>query len=59
MALEKELIRRVVVLGACAAIGAVAADDNNVAVIDLKTFEVTGSFTTGIDPDRMAWTKLQ
>ena len=35
------------------------ADDNNVAIIDLKTFEVTGRFTTGIDPDGMAWTKLQ
>ena len=35
------------------------ADDNNVAIIDLKTFEVTGRFTTGIDPDGMAWTRLQ
>lgn len=35
------------------------ADDNNVAIIDLKTFEVTGRFTTGIDPDGMAWTTLQ
>ena len=34
------------------------ADDNNVAVIDLKTFEVMGRFSTGIDPDGMAWARL-
>jgi YVTN family beta-propeller protein len=31
------------------------AGDNNVAVIDLKTLEVTGRLSTGIGPDGMAW----
>lgn len=35
------------------------ADDNNVATIDLKTFEVMGRFSTGIDPDGMAWARLR
>jgi YVTN family beta-propeller protein len=29
--------------------------DNKVAVVDLKTLEVTGTFVTGKDPDGMAW----
>ncbi len=33
---------------------AVSADDN-VAVIDLKTFSVTGRITTGKGPDGLAW----
>ena len=35
------------------------ADDNIVVTIDMKTFQEVGRFTTGIDPDGMAWTKLQ
>ena len=35
------------------------ADDNIVVSIDLKTFQEVGRFTTGIDPDGMAWTRLQ
>jgi YVTN family beta-propeller protein len=35
------------------------ADDNVVVTIDLKTFEEVGRFSTGIDPDGMAWTRLQ
>lgn len=31
------------------------AGDNNVAVIDLKTLEVTGHIATGAGPDGMAW----
>jgi YVTN family beta-propeller protein len=33
------------------------AGDNSVAVIDLKTLEVTGKFETGKGPDGMAWAK--
>lgn len=33
---------------------AVNADDN-VAVVDLKTLELTGRISTGNDPDAMAW----
>jgi DNA-binding beta-propeller fold protein YncE len=29
--------------------------DSNVAVVDLKTFELTSRITTGMDPDGMAW----
>jgi YVTN family beta-propeller protein len=29
--------------------------DNKVAIVDLKTFEVTRTFVTGKDPDGMAW----
>jgi YVTN family beta-propeller protein len=29
--------------------------DNNVAIIDLKTYEITGRILTGADPDGMAW----
>ena len=29
--------------------------DSNVAVIDLKTLEVTGRISSGTDPDGMAW----
>ena len=35
---------------------AVSADDK-LAVVDLKTLEVTRTFTTGKDPDGMAWVK--
>jgi YVTN family beta-propeller protein len=35
---------------------AVSGDDK-VAVVDLKTLEVTTTFTTGKDPDGMAWRK--
>ncbi|MDP8983373.1 MAG: YncE family protein [Acidobacteriota bacterium] len=31
------------------------AGDNNVAVVDLKTLEVTGFLSTGTGPDGMAW----
>ena len=31
--------------------------DNKLAVLDLKTFEVTGTFETGKDPDGMGWRK--
>jgi len=31
------------------------SSDNNVAVIDLKTLEVTSRISTGPDPDGMAW----
>jgi len=29
--------------------------DNKVAVVDLKTMEVTATFETGKDPDGMGW----
>ena len=29
--------------------------DNNVAVIDLKTWQVTSRIQTGVGPDGMAW----
>jgi YVTN family beta-propeller protein len=29
--------------------------DNHVAVIDLKTWQVTKKITTGVGPDGMAW----
>ena len=35
------------------------ADDNIVVTIDMKTFQEVGRFSTGIDPDGMAWTRLQ
>ena len=35
------------------------ADDNIVVTIDMKTFQEVDRFTTGIDPDGMAWTRLQ
>ena len=31
------------------------AGDNRIAVVDLKTLEVTGHLTTGKGPDGMAW----
>jgi YVTN family beta-propeller protein len=31
------------------------AGDNNVAIVDLKTLEVTGRLSTGTGPDGMAW----
>jgi YVTN family beta-propeller protein len=31
--------------------------DNNIAVIDLKTFDLTGRISTGENPDGMAWVK--
>lgn len=31
------------------------AEDNNVAIIDLTTLELTGRFSTGTGPDGMAW----
>lgn len=31
------------------------AGDNNVAVVDLRTLEVTGRISTGTGPDGMAW----
>lgn len=34
---------------------AAVTGDNNVAVIDLRTFELTGRLQTGIGPDGMAW----
>jgi YVTN family beta-propeller protein len=33
--------------------------DNQVAVVDLKTLEVTTTFTTGQEPDGMAWVGVQ
>ena len=33
------------------------AGDNNVAIIDLATLEVTGRISTGNAPDGMAWAK--
>src|SRR5262249_52140897 len=36
----------------CAATG-----DNNVAVVDLKTFEIVDRLQTGVQPDGMAWIK--
>jgi hypothetical protein len=30
-------------------------EDNNIAMIDLKTLELTGRLSTGSGPDGMAW----
>jgi len=31
--------------------------DDNVAIVDLKSLELTGRLTTGTGPDGMAWVK--
>ena len=33
--------------------------DNNIAVIDLKTFEITGHIDVGGGPDGLAWAAAQ
>jgi hypothetical protein len=43
----------------CATILLTLAGDDQIAVLDLKTLQVTGHLTTGKGPDGMAWAVRQ